>query len=292
MLTFGARRQPINHTQPSVTYGGHGTIDGAGDFVEGFSHLVVEVKDLDRSEEFYQDVIGLELVGRGLLAEPRPHSLLRMNTGQLLVLLQDGAPVPIRKNSSSIHHAFLLTIDQYRQAQERFKAHGHDISDTREAFRAKGEHSMDIWDPDGHRWQLQAFGEEQHALLKPGVGLVDCGPAEDFEIGSVTTFKEGNFFLLRRKEGFLALSRWCRHANGLLSYQSEHWRFYCAFHGATYNLEGTHTGHLANIPALRQNAASIDDRGHILVDTDLVLERADDEPPCFAAMRDLSLSAS
>jgi catechol 2,3-dioxygenase-like lactoylglutathione lyase family enzyme len=282
----------ISHADQAVAYGGHGTANLSDDFIEGFSHLVVEVKDLDRSETFYRDVIGLEVLGRGLLAEPRPHSLMRLATGQLLVLLQDDHPEPIRENSSSIHHAFLLTVDKYREAQDRFRAHGYDVGDTREAFRAKGEFSMDIWDPDGHRWQLQAFGEEQHSIIKPGVGVVDCGPAAGFEVGSVTTFKDGNFFLLRRKEGFLALSRWCRHANGLLSYQKEHWRFYCAFHGATYNLEGTHTGHLENIPPLRENAVSIDARGHVLVDTEVLRERADGEPPCYAAARQAALSAS
>jgi catechol 2,3-dioxygenase-like lactoylglutathione lyase family enzyme len=281
----------MSHAEQAV-YGGHGTVNAPGTAVDGFSHIVLEVKDLERSEQFYQEVIGLDLMGRDLIAEPRPHSLLRLNTGQLIVLTQVAEPVPIRPNTSSIHHALLLTIDQYSQAQERFKAHGYDIGDTREQFRAKGEYSMDIWDPDGHRWQLQAFGEEQHMLIKPDAGVVDCGPADDFEVGSVTTFREGNFFLVRRPEGFLALSRWCRHANGLLSYQREHWRFYCAFHGATYNLEGDHTGHLANIPALRLNPATIGDRGHVLVDTDVVHEREDGTPPCYTATCGLAASAS
>ncbi|HLQ31351.1 MAG TPA: VOC family protein [Chloroflexota bacterium] len=281
----------MSHAEQAV-YGGHGTVNAPGTAVDGFSHIVLEVKDLERSEQFYQEVIGLDLMGRDLIAEPRPHSLLRLNTGQLIVLTQVAEPVPIRPNTSSIHHALLLTIDQYSQAQERFKAHGYDIGDTREQFRAKGEYSMDIWDPDGHRWQLQAFGEEQHMLIKPDAGVVDCGPADDFEVGSVTTFREGNFFLVRRPEGFLALSRWCRHANGLLSYQREHWRFYCAFHGATYNLEGDHTGHLANIPALRLNPVTIGDRGHVLVDTDVVHEREDGTPPCYTATCGLAASAS
>ncbi len=30
--------------------------------VEGFSHLVIQVTNLDRSEKFYQEVLGLDLV--------------------------------------------------------------------------------------------------------------------------------------------------------------------------------------------------------------------------------------
>ncbi|HEY4134151.1 MAG TPA: VOC family protein, partial [Alphaproteobacteria bacterium] len=34
--------------------------------VDGFSHLVVQVTDLDRSEAFYRDVFGLDIIGRDL----------------------------------------------------------------------------------------------------------------------------------------------------------------------------------------------------------------------------------
>ena len=37
--------------------------------VEGFSHLVIQVTDLDRSEKFYEDVLGLDPVGRDLVSE-------------------------------------------------------------------------------------------------------------------------------------------------------------------------------------------------------------------------------
>ena len=259
--------------------------------IRGFSHMVLEVQDLDRSERFYQDVIGLDHLGRGLLAEPRPHSLMKMNTGQLIVLIQHDNPVPIRPNTSSIHHAFLMTMDEYEAAQARFKAAGYDISDTREAFRARGEHSMDVFDPDGHRWQVQAFSEEQHEIIKSGQGVVDCGPFDKYRVGSVTTFGKANFFLYRSRRGFLALNRWCRHANGLLTHQPEHWRFYCAFHGATYNMEGDHIGHLPDIPNLRLHPLSINADGHVLVDTDVFIERPADTPPEYVPAPEPALAA-
>ena len=66
----------------------------------GFSHLCLEVSDLDKSEAFYRDIVGLDLLGRGLMAEPGPHSLLRMNTGQLLVLVQVPSPIPSSSSES------------------------------------------------------------------------------------------------------------------------------------------------------------------------------------------------
>lgn len=265
-------------------HGGHGmSAQDPTDLVEGFSHLVLEVLDLDRSERWYRDILALDLCGRDLLAESAPHSVLRMATGQLLVLIKVDTPEPRRRNTSSIHHAFLLNMDEFQAAQERLAAAGYDIADDRQAFRARGEFSIDIYDPDDHRWQLQAYGPEAHAIITPGVGMVDCGPESQFADGSVTTFREGNFFLIRERAGFLALSRWCRHMNGLLSYQQEHWRFHCAFHGATYNLEGDHTGHMEGIPPLRLNPVTISSDKRVLVDTDTVVERSADEPPPFVA---------
>jgi nitrite reductase/ring-hydroxylating ferredoxin subunit len=144
---------------------------------------------------------------------------------------------------------------------------------------------MDAWDPDGHHWQVQAEGPEAQELIKPGVGVVDCGPLERFAVGSVTSFGDGNFFLIRNQKGLLALSRWCRHRNGILAHQQEHWRFFCNFHGATYNYNGDHTGHMRGVPPLRMNPVTVRD-GHVYVDTDVVLERAPDEPPRFTPVPD------
>ena len=267
------------------TGGAHGTAAVYSRDLEGlgFSHLVLEVGDLDKSEQWYREVGGLDVLGRGLMAEERPHSVLRMDSGQLLVLLEVEKPEARRPNTNSIHHAFWLTNEQYGKAQDRLAAAGFDIGDERAAFRAKGEFSMDAWDPDGHHWQVQTEGPEATELILPGVGVVDCGPAEKFAVGSVTPFGEGNFFLIHDKRGFLALSRWCRHRNGLLANQKEHWRFFCNFHGATYNYEGTQTGHMRGVLPLRSNPITISAEGHVLVDTDVVVDRTDDEPPTYVS---------
>ncbi len=276
--------------QQDATGGAHGAPKAITSDLEdfGFSHMVLEVGDLEKSEQWYRDVVGLDVLGRGILSEPRHHSVLRMDSGQLLVLVEVEEPEPRRKNSASIHHAFWLTTDQYRTAQERFTAAGIDISDERVAFRAKGEFSMDAWDPDGHHWQVQTEGPEATELIKPGVGVVDCGTTDKYEVGSITSFGEGNFFLIRNEGGFLALSRWCRHRNGLLANQKEHWRFFCNFHGATFNYDGDHTGHMRDLPPLRSNPITIADDGRVLVDTDVVIERDPDEPPRFVPVPEMA----
>ena len=37
--------------------------------ISGFSYLYVGVTDLDRSEQFYHEIIGLDLLGRDLVNE-------------------------------------------------------------------------------------------------------------------------------------------------------------------------------------------------------------------------------
>ena len=246
--------------------------------VDGFSHLVVQVTDLDRSEKFYQEVLGLDPVGRDLVNEEGPNSLLKMNTGQMVLLVQVSKVEPFRPNSNSIHHAWLLTVEQYQRAQQRLKALGYNIEDSREEFRALGERSLDVYDPDGHRYQVQAHGPEATKLIRPSAGKVHCGTIEDFAVGSVTPFSKGMFFLLRVEEGFFALSRWCTHRNGQVNWEKEHWRFYCPLHSATYNRKGEFTGHLQNVGPLRMHPVTISESGEVIVDSSTILLRKNYSP--------------
>jgi catechol 2,3-dioxygenase-like lactoylglutathione lyase family enzyme len=246
--------------------------------VDGFSHLVVQVTDLDRSEKFYQEVLGLDWVGRNLVNEKGPNALLKTNTGQMVLLIQVPEVEPFRPNSNSIHHAWLLTVEQYKRAQERLKAFGYSIEDSREEFRAMGERSMDIYDPDGHRYQIQAHGPEATHIIRPSAGKVNCGKLDDFEAGSVTPFNKEMFFLVRLNEGFLALSSWCTHRNGRIKWEKEHWRFYCPFHSATYDRRGEFTGHLENVGPLRLHPVAIAEDGSVIVDTSEILVRQDHRP--------------
>jgi lactoylglutathione lyase len=246
--------------------------------VAGINHLMVQVTDLDKSEAFYRDIFGFDPMGRDLVAEPGRNSLLQTNNGQMVLLVEVETVEPFRPNSMSIHHAFYLTAEQYLAAAERAKAAGYDIGDTRAAFRAKGQWSFDMFDPDGHRYQLQAVGPEGSELLKADKGKVACGRIEDFAIGSVTHFEAAQFFLVRREEGFLALSHWCTHMNGILRWREEHWSFYCPFHAATYDRKGLFTGHQKNYPALRVHPVEISQQGEVLVDTDSLIQRRDFDP--------------
>lgn len=264
-----------------VSLGGHANPGSAIEelgLLQRFSHLVLGVGDLERSEAWFRDVIGLDVIGRNLTAEERPHALLQMNTGQLLILVE----VPkeeLRTGSGGVHHAFMLTPNQYRRSYDRLRAYGYEIGDQREQYRAVGEFSMDIEDPDGHRFQIQCYGLEAKDEM-PGVGIVDCGPAGNYQVGAVKAFKPGNFYLLRKLEGFVALSRWCRHLNGIVVYQPQHHHFVCPFHGATYDRHGINDPFFGNHAedALRLHPINFDSDGHVLVDTNELIDRVSYDP--------------
>ena len=243
--------------------------------VTGLNHLLVQVTDLERSEAFYRDVFGFDAVGRDLVAEDGPNSLLKAAGGHLILLVQVEKVAPFRPNSVSTHHAFYLREEQYNRAIERRRAGGFDVGDTRAAFRAKGQLSFDVFDPDGHRYQVQSIGKAANEPLKADAGKFVCGKVDDFAIGSVTHFEEQQFFLVHHEDGFLALSHWCPHMNGAIRWRENYWSFYCPFHSATFNRVGECTGHgdQQKYPPVKLQPVSISDRGEVVVDTDVLVRR-------------------
>jgi lactoylglutathione lyase len=240
--------------------------------VNSLNHLMVQVTDLDRSEAFYRDVFGLDVVGRDLVAEEGPHSLLRAAGGHLIVLVQVDHVTPFRPNSSSIHHAFYLREEQWNRVRERRRANGFDVGDTRAVYRAKGQLSFDVFDPDGHRYQVQSVGKAASELLTANAGNIVCGKIDEFAVCSVTHFKEMQFYLIREQPGFLAISHWCPHMNGMVEWREDCSAFYCPFHSATFNRIGECTAH-AKYPAMRIHPFTISETGDVLVNTDEAIRR-------------------
>ncbi len=261
---------------------------------EGFSHLVLTVSDLDRSEKFYQDVFGLEAVGRDLVAEEGPNSLLKSDCRQMVVLVQvPKEQVRIeREGANSTHHAWLVkTPAEYKAIEKRLASMGFDVNDYRAAFRAAGQYSVDLVDPDGHRWQIQTQGPEATDVRVEKAGVVNCGAADQYEIGTVKLYEKEKFFLLRVADGFLALSQWCTHQNGLVKWRGYFYDFYCPKHGAVFERTGDCASSTMKLPPLRLHPVRVTEAGEVEVDTDrVILRRGHDAaqvvpPVCGAALQ-------
>jgi catechol 2,3-dioxygenase-like lactoylglutathione lyase family enzyme/nitrite reductase/ring-hydroxylating ferredoxin subunit len=255
--------------RPPICYGTYMAL------VVGLNHLLIEVSDLDISETFYNEVFGFDIVGRNLVAEDGPNSLLKAARGHMILLVEVANVTPFRLNSESIHHAFYLREEQYRRVIERRTAAGFPVTDTREEMRAKGELSFDVYDPDGHRYQVQSIGRESSEALMARDGWRTCGKTTDFSIGSVTPFPEWQFYLIRHDGGFLAVSQWCSHMNGKIDWRGQYWDFYCPFHAATFDRRGVCTGHgdQRKYPPLRTHPVRMTDDGDVMVDTNTLVKR-------------------
>jgi len=92
---------------------------------------------------------------------------------------------------------------------------------------------------------LAELGWIVHSFVRPRkrraaqTGIVVAGPAERFEAGSVTAFREGKFYLVRLEDGgFLALHRQCTHLGCTVPWIADEGRFACPCHASSFDIRG------------------------------------------------------
>lgn len=69
--------------------------------------------------------------------------------------------------------------------------------------------------------------------------VVVAGPAERFEVGTVTAFPRGRFYLARLEDGgFLAMGRECTHLGCTVAWEEKEMRFLCPCHASAFDLRG------------------------------------------------------
>ena len=73
--------------------------------------------------------------------------------------------------------------------------------------------------------------------------VIEAGPAESFEPGTVTAFPRGPFYLARLEDGgFLALSRKCTHLGCTVPWVQAEDSFICPCHASTFDITGNVIG--------------------------------------------------
>jgi len=240
-----------------------------------FFKMLLEVSDLDRSERFYRDDLGLEPVGRDLWPdEVGPNTTFRTADGAYVVLVQ----VPeVRPDGPAQHRNFMLPEPDYYRVYERLRERGwlRPNYRTEMGVRSVGEVTCSLYDPDRHRLQLTAW-RQPYAVPAAGRGKIVAGRIEDFAIGSVTHNREGKFFLVRNAAGFLALNEICTHLQCNVTYQPEHYQYYCYCHNRRFSREGRQIAVDVDVPPLHAYAIELVD-GHVVVDTDRTIPRTEAE---------------
>jgi cytochrome b6-f complex iron-sulfur subunit len=76
--------------------------------------------------------------------------------------------------------------------------------------------------------------------LEPGAfgSKIRAGELNEFDVGSVSFFREGRFFLVRLEEGFLALYRKCPHLGCAVPWDEELGKFNCPCHSSLFSEKG------------------------------------------------------
>lgn len=143
--------------------------------VKELGHLVLYVRDLERSRRFYRDVLGWkEVGGEGPLGAPAAafssgrthHELLLIEVGH------DAAPVPAGRRVGLYHFGLKIgeTDDELREAVTRLKEAGVAIGG---AADHTVTHSLYISDPDGNEIELyvdvqpEVWREDPSTVLAP-----------------------------------------------------------------------------------------------------------------------------
>ena len=107
-------------------------------------HFTIPVKDLDRSEKFYTELLGFKRVRRN------PHMVfLRIGTDHFVLTHSEKPVDPNPGDHSAIHTAFLVDGDHYDEAVKSLKGKG--VKFIREEERHKGTfhgRSAYFHDPD------------------------------------------------------------------------------------------------------------------------------------------------
>ena len=143
--------------------------------VKELGHLVLYVRDLDRSRRFYRDVLGWREVTGDLPVSFRAAAFSSGRTHHELLLIEvgpDAAPLPAGRRVGLYHFGLKVgeTDDELRQALQRLTEAGVRISG---ASDHTVTHSLYIEDPDGNEIELyidvqpEVWRDDPSAVMAP-----------------------------------------------------------------------------------------------------------------------------
>jgi catechol 2,3-dioxygenase len=127
--------------------------------VRRVGHVVLKVRDLERSAAFYRDVIGLEEVARYQPAKMAFFSATGENHHDLAILEVGRDAMQPARTSVGLYHVALKIgdrLDDLRAAKTHLEAHGVQILGTRDH---RVSQSIYLNDPDGNGLELFVDGD-------------------------------------------------------------------------------------------------------------------------------------
>jgi catechol 2,3-dioxygenase len=143
--------------------------------VERVGHVVLKVKDLERSARFYRDVLGLKEVARGTFGRPMAFFSTGQNHHDIAVMEVGPEAPPAEPGAVGLYHVALKignSLEELRAAKAHLEAHG-----------LKKLHLMDhrvsqsiyLNDPDGNGLELYVDTDPAIWRADPG-SVATAGP--------------------------------------------------------------------------------------------------------------------
>ncbi|WP_225770924.1 VOC family protein [Inquilinus sp. Marseille-Q2685] len=130
--------------------------------INGLAETCLYVEDVDRSAEFYQRVLGLEVLSRS----PRLVALDAGRQGALLLfrhgltsdgMVDDEGTIPGHEGQGRLHMAFAVAMEDLPAWRAKLEREGIPLAgETR--WRQRGGRSLYFRDPDGHAIELATPG--------------------------------------------------------------------------------------------------------------------------------------
>ena len=136
--------------------------------LHGLGHVVLKVRDLDRSVPFYRDVLGLKKVGQD--GEKMVFFSFVDNHHDLALLETGKDAVSAEENSPALHHvAFKVgdSLDELQHAKDWLSSNGVEPHRTRDHIATQ---SVYFHDPDGN--QIEIFVESDPSVWHNDPSLV------------------------------------------------------------------------------------------------------------------------
>jgi len=119
--------------------------------ITGIDHVVVRVTSLDRSIQFYCEVLGCKLEWRR-----DDLALAHLRVGTSFVDLQKAQPLPAGADHNMDHLCLTVAGFDLEQVRNHLLRHNVDIGTAGERFGASGwGQSLYITDPDGNGLELR-----------------------------------------------------------------------------------------------------------------------------------------
>lgn len=123
--------------------------------VQALGHVVLKVRDLKRSEDFYSDTLGMQIVLRLSAPHMTFFSLEGTENHHDFALIELGfdAPSPDNDTTGLAHVAFKIgtSADEFGLARDELRNSGDDILYEAERGSTKSVH---VLDPDGNEIEL------------------------------------------------------------------------------------------------------------------------------------------